>query len=178
MNVTDGATVKAEYNYWGNSSGPHHYLNPEGTGNPVNGNGIDLDFIPFLTSPIGSINERPVAILEVDKDSLLINETVTFNATDSFDDGSIPYYFFNFGDGTNSSWTTSPIVAHKYVETGSYNVTLTVVDDFGIPSLDRNLVYTEISVIPELPSPIILLVFMMVTLLGAISYRRRRNHMK
>lgn len=53
MNVTNGATVKAEQNYWGDPSGPYHVsMNPEGKGNPVNGNGVDLDFIPFLTSPV------------------------------------------------------------------------------------------------------------------------------
>ena len=56
MNITDGATVKAEYNFWGSPSGPYHEsLNPEGQGNSINGNGIDLDFIPFLQQGVDPV---------------------------------------------------------------------------------------------------------------------------
>lgn len=41
-------------------------------------------------------------MLKVDKTQSYFNETVTFDATDSTDDGRIDYYFFDFGDGTNS----------------------------------------------------------------------------
>jgi len=60
MDVSPNATVNAEYNYWGHESGPYHVsLNPTGKGNPVCGDGVNLDFIFFLTAPIGYINERP-----------------------------------------------------------------------------------------------------------------------
>lgn len=50
MNVTNGASINAEHNYWGSAAGPYHAsLNPEGDGNPVDGDGTDLDFIPFET---------------------------------------------------------------------------------------------------------------------------------
>lgn len=53
------ASINAERNYWGDESGPYHEsLNPQGVGNPINGKG-DLDFIPFLTSPVGTIVELP-----------------------------------------------------------------------------------------------------------------------
>ena len=174
MNVTAGASVSSEYNYWGDSSGPYHTsLNPEGKGNPVNGDGTDLDFIPFLTSPMSTINERPVASFEVDKTNPDVNETVTFDATGSTDDGRIDYYFFDFGDGTNSSWTPLSVVTHKYASEDTYNATLMVMDDFGVTSLDGNLVYAEVTVIPELPSFIMLPLFMISTLLAAILYRRK-----
>jgi hypothetical protein len=52
VNVTSGAVVNAENNYWGSPTGPYQSsLNPEGNGNPVNGDGLNLDFIPFLSSP-------------------------------------------------------------------------------------------------------------------------------
>ena len=58
VNITAEATVKAENNYWGSSSGPYHSsLNPEGLGNPVNGNGTNFDFIPFLTGLVAGILE-------------------------------------------------------------------------------------------------------------------------
>jgi parallel beta-helix repeat protein len=52
MNITGSGDVDAINNYWGSSSGPYHSsLNPGGTGNPVNGKGSDLHFIPFLEAP-------------------------------------------------------------------------------------------------------------------------------
>jgi hypothetical protein len=53
MTVANGATVNAENNFWGNETGPHsESVNPEGSGDIVNGNGIDLDFIPWLSSSV------------------------------------------------------------------------------------------------------------------------------
>ncbi|MCJ7575496.1 MAG: right-handed parallel beta-helix repeat-containing protein [Dehalococcoidia bacterium] len=66
MNVTNGATVKAEQNYWGDPSGPYHVsMNPYGKGNPVNGNGADLDFIPFFSSPVEDDTTPPNCVIEL-----------------------------------------------------------------------------------------------------------------
>lgn len=174
MNVIGGATVNAEYNYWGDSTGPYQpSLNPEGKGNPVNGNGVDLDFIPFLTSPQGYINQRPVAALSVDKKTVGVNETVTFDATNSTDDGRIDYYFFDFGDGTNSSWTPLPAVTHKYASNGTFYATVTVMDDYGVTSTNAQLIRVQIIVVPEFPSFLILPLFMIVTLI-AVAFQRRK----
>ena len=173
---TGDAAANVEYNYWGDPTGPYHVsLNPTGKGNPVGGVGTSLDFIPFLTSPVGTINQRPVAILDVDKTNPNVDETVTFDASASTDDGRIDYYFFDFGDGTNSSWTPLSVVTHKYSSEGTYNATLIVMDDFGVTSLDGDLVYIEITVIPEFPASLILPLFMIATLLAAIVYRRKRT---
>lgn len=56
MNVSKDAAVRAEHNYWGAASGPYHEsINPQGKGNPVNGDGDDLDFVPWAENPIGEI---------------------------------------------------------------------------------------------------------------------------
>ena len=176
MNVTEGATVNAEYNHWGKSSGPYQSsLNPEGKGNPVNGNGVDLDFIPFLTSPQGYINQRPVAALSVDKHTVNINETVTLDATDSTDDGRIDYYFFDFGDGINSSWITLPAVTHKYALNETYYATVTVMDDYGVTSTNAQLIKVQIIVVPEFPSFLILPLFTIATLLAVIVHRKKHG---
>jgi len=173
MNITYRATANAEYNYWGDATGPYHTsLNPEGKGNPVNGDGTDLDFIPFLTSPVGTINQRPLAKLEVDKTNIFLNETVTFDASASTDDGRIDYYFFDFGDGSDSGWTTLSVVTHEYPSDGEHNATLIVMDDFGVTSLDGELVSVEITVIPEFPSWIILPLFLIATLFALIIKKR------
>ena len=81
---------------------------------PVDGFFTNLEFPPianFTYSP-----SRPK-----------INETVTFNASTSFDqDGTIVSYEWDFGDGTTG---TGEIATHQYVESEVHQVTLTVTDD-------------------------------------------------
>jgi phosphatidate phosphatase APP1 len=145
MNVLLQATVNAIYNYWGDSSGPHHAsLNPSGKGNQVGGDGINLDFIPFLTAPIGYINERPTAELLTDKNLVSPNEPVTFIATTSSDDKRVDQYFFNFGDGKNSGWTTLSVFVYKYSSIGNYSASVIVMDDFGVTS--SNVAVADITV--------------------------------
>ena len=132
MDVGANVVVNAERNYWGDPSGPYHEsLNPNGRGNRVGGDGVNLDFIFFLTKPIGIINTRPTATLLTDRISVRPNEDVMFFATNSFDnDGRVDRYFFNFGDGSNSGWTALSIFTHKY-SFGTHYASLTVMDDYG-----------------------------------------------
>ena len=137
MDVSDSfnAQVNAVYNYWGDESGPYHTsLNPFAKGNPVGGDGANLDFIFFLTAPIGYINKRPTARLLTDKTLAPPNQAVTFIATTSSDDRRVDEYLYDYGDGSNSGWITLSIFSHKYLSTGTYNVSLTVMDDFGVTS--------------------------------------------
>jgi len=109
-------------------------LNPAGNGNSVGGDGENLDFVFFLTAPVGYINERPTARLLTDKTLVPSNQTVMFIATNSSDDRRVNNHFFDFGDGTTSGWTTLSIFVHDYSSVGTYNVSLTVMDDFGVTS--------------------------------------------
>lgn len=141
MDVSLNASVNAEYNYWGDSTGPYHIsLNPAGKGNPVGGDGIDLDFIPFLTAPISYINQRPIARLTTDKSLVMPNQPITFDASTSSDDGSVDKYFFNFGYGISSGWTTLSAFVYKYSLPGTYNASVMVMDDFGVTSSWSNVV--------------------------------------
>ena len=146
MDVLANATVNAEHNYWGDKSGPYHEsLNPNGQGNPVGGDGVNLDFIFFLTKLIGIINTRPTATLLTDKIWVQPNEDVMFFATNSFDkDGHVDKYFFNFGDGKNSGWTTLSIVTHKYSSNGTFYANLTVMDDYA--AVSNNVTTTAINI--------------------------------
>ncbi|MEM3696464.1 MAG: Ig-like domain-containing protein [Candidatus Bathyarchaeia archaeon] len=149
MDVSSGATVDATYNYWGNESGPYHpTLNPHGKGNPVGGDGINLDFIFFLTHPIDYSNAPPTAILWTDKVLVAPNQPVTFVGADSHDDGRINYYFYDFGDGKSSDWTTLSLFTYNYSSVGTYSVRLKVRDDFNVTS---NIVSAQINVM-NLPS--------------------------
>ena len=159
MDVSSDADVTAEYNYWGDESGPYHTsLNPTGKGNPVGGDGENLDFIFFLTAPISYINGRPIARLLTDKTLVQPNQAVMFIATTSSDDGHVDQYLFDFGDGNTSGWTTLSIFVHKYSTVATYDASLTVMDDFAVTSINsevmtidvQNLTPLEVSV--TLPS--------------------------
>jgi len=144
MDVAD-ATVNATHNYWGHRSGPFHKsLNPHGKGDSVGGNGVNLDFTFFLSAPIDYSNGPPTAILWADKILVAPNQNITFVGADSYDDGRVDQYFFDFGDGSNSSWTTLSLFNHTYSSTGTYIARLTVIDDFAVTS---NVATTTISVL-------------------------------
>lgn len=58
-----------------------------------------------------------------------VNNPVSFSSSGSSDpDGTIVSYSWSFGDGSNSS-NANP--THTYTSAGTYNVALTVTDDFG-----------------------------------------------
>ena len=82
-----------------------------------------------ISADVTVLNRPPVAIFTESTETAYVGETITFNASDSYDpDGSIATYFWDFGDGTN---TTGVIVEHAYSANGTYIVTLTVIDDNG-----------------------------------------------
>jgi plastocyanin len=74
-----------------------------------------------LVSPFASFAYTP--------NEPLVGQTVTFNASESYDhDGVITSYAWDFGDGTTLAGTDS-VVAHVYTEDGTYDVTLAVTDE-------------------------------------------------
>lgn len=77
------------------------------------------------------VNAYPVADFKVLTEPPVLNESVTFDATESLDpDGSIVSYEWDFGDGTTDT-TTDPITEHTYESGGEKTVTLRVTDDDG-----------------------------------------------
>ncbi|MGD8545858.1 MAG: right-handed parallel beta-helix repeat-containing protein, partial [Candidatus Bathyarchaeota archaeon] len=151
MNVEGSAIVDAEHNYWGHKSGPYHEtLNPRGRGDRVGGKGYDLDFVFFLTEPYGHINARPTATLLTDKALVPQSETILFFGTNSFDEGRVDRYFFDFGDGNTSGWTTLSTFTHQYPSTGFYTASLRVMDDFGVTSVNDATITIEVADLPPL----------------------------
>jgi PKD repeat protein len=84
--------------------------------------------------------KSPVAFFTENPESPLANETVTFDASlsekgfDGFNNCSIVWYYWNFGDG-NTANETDPITNHTYQAAGSFNVTLKVY----APSIQGNI---------------------------------------
>ncbi|MCK5415185.1 MAG: PKD domain-containing protein [Thermoplasmata archaeon] len=84
---------------------------------------------PVLAEPITDPpNHPPVANCSVREDDLWTNMTVHFSSSGSYDidgEGRISFTW-DFGDGSNMSTLANP--THEYTDPGSYNVTLTVID--------------------------------------------------
>jgi len=78
---------------------------------------------------------------------LLINEDIQFDGSGSTDsDGTIENYIWDFGDGTSVSGNA--VVTHQYATSGTYQISLTVVDNHGNSSTAAT---TQITVNDPLP---------------------------
>jgi PKD repeat protein len=79
----------------------------------------------------------PTANFTWDPQTPIINETITFDASDSTLGWSkakgnfslIKNYAWNFADGTGIISVTTPTITHNYTISGNYTVTLTITDD-------------------------------------------------
>lgn len=81
---------------------------------------------PFLVPPTATFTITP--------EQPVVGETITFDASASFDDdGTIVKYVWDFGDETSSKEEV-PTITHSYTVAGKYTVVLKVVDDHGIGS--------------------------------------------
>ena len=81
----------------------------------------------------GAENQNPVADANGPY-SGFINEEITFNGSESTDDGTITNYTWNFGDG-NTGY--DEITTHTYIKAGTYVITLTVTDDGELKNTDE-----------------------------------------
>lgn len=99
-----------------------------------------------------AIGEPPVAAFSYSPSEPSVDETVTFNASASYDpDGIIAIYFWEFGDGTNVTTTSFVLVNHVYVDVGTYIVTLTVTDNDNLTDTIASAVTVSS---PELQPPV------------------------
>ena len=73
------------------------------------------------------VNEPPVAIINCPTIGYT-NESITFSAINSTDDGTIVEYSWGFGDNHSG---TGRVVNHTYLFLGNYTVLLSVTDDEG-----------------------------------------------
>jgi PKD repeat protein len=89
------------------------------------------------------LNRPPTVSLAVASSCAWINESVTFNASSSFDlDGNITQCVWDFGDGNLGNSMTA---AHKYADPGIYNATLTVTDNDGASSS----MHTQVTIVKK-----------------------------
>ncbi len=96
-----------------------------------------LDGIELLNN----VNDPPKANFTYKPKDIFINQTITFNASVSYDpDGSISSFEWSFGDGSGSSGEDS---SHSYSEEGNFSVELTVTDDLGSTDTSQEVVTVQ-----------------------------------
>lgn len=89
--------------------------------------------------------DPPQAVLNVEPEEVDVGEEVTFDASGST--STITEYQFDFGDGTENT-TDEDTVTHSYDEAADYDVSVTVVDEFGQEATAES----SVNVLPEPPS--------------------------
>ena len=91
------------------------------------------------------VNKPPIASVTISSTTIMLGETITFDATDSYDlDGDIDFYYWNFDDGRTSN---QMVKEHTYTNSGIFNVSLKLIDNLN----DISTTYYTIEVINSLP---------------------------
>ena len=92
----------------------------------------------------------PTAAFDYDPSEPAAGEQVTFDASDSRDDGSVVEYAWDFtGDGRIDERTSDPIATYTYDESGEYAVGLTVTDDAGTTATTAQTVSVADNAAPQ-----------------------------
>jgi PKD repeat protein len=101
-----------------------------------------------------NVNKPPKAFMKITPNPIASeNQVITFDASNSFDPEGMPLnYFWDFGDGTNSGFISSAIIARSYQSQGKYNVTLIVND--GELNSTKNI--TTITIVPTIKNKVAL----------------------
>jgi len=120
------------------------------------------DVAPFDTNPDNDVstasvtvrvtNMEPIARLFVDPSSGPPGMDLTFDGSNSSDDTVVAQYMFEFGDGTDTGWTTSSIVEHRYDVEGEFLSSLIVRDEDGLLSTNFATYLVRVSSMGYRPS--------------------------
>ena len=133
---------------------------------------IDENELLNTTSKNITVYAPPVAVFTYSVSEPLVNETVTFNASESYDfDGSIVSYSWDFGDETNGTGVT---VNHTYLVEGNYTVVLNVNDNDGFTNstFKSIIITTRYPFVSFIYSPTLLIVNQTVTFDASFSEPR------
>jgi hypothetical protein len=99
---------------------------------------------------IGKKNEPPNVSFTYSPEKTVVNQTITFNASNSMDtDGFRTEYEWEFGDG-NITNTTEKMINHCYFSAGEYTVNLTVTDNNESTNSTSQLTKVTLKAPPEI----------------------------
>ena len=83
-------------------------------------------------------NQDPIAIINDPDQGYYIDDEITFDASNSYDnDGSIAKYAWDFGDGNTANGQTT---THSYTQDGEYTIVLTITDNYGAQDTETSTV--------------------------------------
>ncbi|DAC73081.1 MAG TPA: hypothetical protein DSN98_01945 [Thermoplasmata archaeon] len=136
----DGAVFGG--NYWSDYTGNN--ANSDGFGDTpytISG-GSNKDRYPMMKP----FNESPVAGFTFVPSKPTTLDVIRFTDTSTVLEGNIVKYTWNFGDGTAS---TGQGPTHRYIDNGTYIVTLNVTDEYGV----ANITSQKIIVLNGRPAP-------------------------
>ena len=135
-----------EFQVYGTGSSLIH-INTANVGNTGSGPYGVPQFIPITTQDAIFSNSGIVAFfnyVSTDTPSVVSQHVNIFNATGTFNADNrsivITSYAWNFGDGSTTKNVTTPTISHTFNTTGSFYVTLKVVDAKGNPGLTYRIV--------------------------------------
>lgn len=90
--------------------------------------GVNLQLMLNDYKHVEKENKPPIAKIRYSPENPKVGTKILFESLSKDEDGEIVYYFWDFGDGKNS---TQQNPTHIYTEEGEYTVTLIVMDNYG-----------------------------------------------
>jgi PKD repeat protein len=97
-------------------------------------------------------SNAPVSLFSKNKSNGRVPELITFNANSSSDPDQGDYiaqYSWNFGDGNTITGNDKIQVSHEYLSEGTFTVTLTVTDNFGLKHTSSQSVNIAGGILPS-----------------------------
>ncbi len=129
---------------------------------------------------------KPTAVFNVTTGTK-VSTPYTFDASQSYDGSGIEAYYFDFGDGKNSGWVTTPVVSHNYSSAGDYKAKMKVRDISGQESEEAEMsVHVQDNILGDVDSSTaviagvfvvavaIILVVLLVLLLAVVAKKKKK----
>jgi len=148
----DAAIISYEWNFGDGTNGTgkivnHTYLSPDNyivSLKVTDSDGKERRYNIINKTINVTENQPPIASFSYYPENPIINETITFNASNSTDpDGTIENYEWDFGDGEIAE---GKIVTHSYSSAGNYTVKLTVADNEGAANSTAQVIHAGVAV--------------------------------